>query len=128
MVHYAGLYARCIKRRIALIANAALEAIRTQIPLFDLDPLLRLVVPLKWRDRIKNSFGYDPLSCPNFGRIMELAEIWVPKRGFVWMKHWLETHRMRKAARDAFIDAAQITSHSRLPRLYQQLPIVWNTS
>ena len=128
MVRYAGLYARCIKRRIALIANAALEAIRIQIPLFDLDPLLRLVVPLKWRDRIKNSFGYDPLSCPNCGRIMELAEIWEPKRGFVWMKHWLETHRMRKAARDALIDAAQITNRSRLPRLYQQIPIAWNTS
>ncbi|MCX6056141.1 MAG: hypothetical protein NTZ74_14760 [Chloroflexi bacterium] len=62
MVHYAGLYARCIKRRIALIANAALEAIRAQIPLFALDPLLKLVVPMKWRDRIKASFGYDPLS------------------------------------------------------------------
>ncbi|MBA4383924.1 MAG: hypothetical protein C0410_04255 [Anaerolinea sp.] len=34
MVHYAGLYARCIKRRIAVIAYAALEAIRAQIPLF----------------------------------------------------------------------------------------------
>ena len=59
---------------------------------------------------------------------MELAEIWEPKRGFVWMKQWLETHRMRKAARDALKDAAQITNRPRLPRLYQQLPIVWNTS
>jgi len=128
MVRYAGLYARCIKRRLAVIANAALEVIRAQIPLFDLDPLLRLIAPPKWRDRIIASFGYDPLSCPNCGCIMELAEIWEPKRGFVWMKQWLETHRMRKAARDALKDAAQITNRPRLPRLYQQLPIVWNTS
>ena len=55
MVRYAGLYARCIKRRLAVIANAALEVIRAQIPLFDLDPLLRLIAPPKWRDRITRS-------------------------------------------------------------------------
>jgi hypothetical protein len=85
MVHYAGLYARCVKRRCVDIANPALEALRTQIPLFALDPLLKPVAPLKWRDRIKASFGYDPLSWPLCGRTMELAEIREPKRGFVWM-------------------------------------------
>jgi len=34
MVRYAGLYARCVKRRWLEIANVALEAIRTQFPLF----------------------------------------------------------------------------------------------
>jgi hypothetical protein len=69
---------------------------------------------------------------------MELAEIWEPKRGFVWMKRWLETHRMRKAARDALKKAAQVIQPTRpksLPQ-YQQLPLVcevtapfsWNTS
>ncbi len=101
MVRYAGLYAHCVKRRWLEIANAALETLRSQIPLFALDPLLKSVAPLKWRERIKASFGYDPLACPRYGRIMELAEIWEPKRGFVWMKRWLETHRVRKAARDA---------------------------
>ncbi len=40
---------------------------------------------------------------------MELVEIWEPQRGHVWIppptgahvKRWLETHRQRKAARDA---------------------------
>jgi hypothetical protein len=59
------------------------------------------MIRLKWRDRIKASFGYDTLSCPNCGRTLELAEIWETNRGFIWMKQWLETHRMRKAARDA---------------------------
>ena len=86
MVRYAGLYARCIKRRCADIANAALEALREQIPLFATETLLKVVTRLKWRDRIKASFGYDPLSCPKCGRTMELAEIWEPQRGYVWMK------------------------------------------
>ena len=30
---------------------------------------------------------------------MQLAEIWEPKRGHIWMKRWPDTHRMRKAAR-----------------------------
>ena len=138
MVRYAGLYARCVKRRWLEIANAALEALRSQIPLFALDPFLKSVAPLKWRERIKASFGYDPLACPRCGRTMELAEIWEPKRGFVWMKRWLETHRMRKAARDAIKEAAQV-KQSRHPKSlpqYQQLPLAseatapfsWNTS
>jgi len=61
MVRYAGLYARCVKRRWLEIANTALEAIRTQFPLFALDPLLKSLAPLKWRERIKASFGYDRL-------------------------------------------------------------------
>lgn len=116
MVRYAGLYARCIKRRWLEIANAALEALRSQTPLFALDPFVKSVAPLKWRKRIQASFGYDPLACPRCGRTMELAEIWEPKRGFVWMKRWLETHRMRKAASlswrtvqgDALKEAAQV--------------------
>jgi len=61
---------------------------------------------------------------------MELAEIWEPKRGHVWMRQWLETHRLLKAARDALKNAAQAkhpTSSSILPRKYQQLPLAWNT-
>ena len=29
-------------------------------------------------------FGYDPLECPQCGCIMQLAEIWEPKRGLCW--------------------------------------------
>ena len=107
MVRYAGLYAHCIKHKIATVANTALEALRAQIPLFVLDPLLKVVIHLKWRERIKASFGYDPLSCPRCGRIMELAEIWEPKRGHIWMKQWLETHHLLKAARDTLKNASQ---------------------
>jgi len=128
MVRYAGLYSHCKKHKIAVVANTALEALRAQIPLFALDPLVKVILPLKWRERIKASFNYDPLSYPKCGRKMELAEIWEPKRGYVWMRRWLETHRLRKAARDALNHATQIkrpTPHPKLPRKYQQLPIAW---
>ena len=38
---------------------------------------------------------------------MELAEIWEPKRGHIWMKQWLETHHLLKAARDTLKNASQ---------------------
>jgi hypothetical protein len=45
MVRYAGLYARSIKRRCAELAHIALEVLRTQLPLFALEPL-RKVCPI----------------------------------------------------------------------------------
>jgi hypothetical protein len=128
IVRYAGLYAHCIKHRIALIANSALDALRLQMPLLVLEPLAKFVPHLKWRERIKASFGYDPLACPNCGRTMELAEIWEPKRGYVWMKRWLETHRLQKSARDA-IRNVQSTANRIPPSRYQQLTLgLANTS
>ena len=97
----AGLYARNVKHKIADVVHAALEAIRLQTPLFDLEPLIQTFQRLNWRERIKASFGYDPLECPRGGCIMQLAEIWEPKRGHIWWKRWLETHRMWRAARQA---------------------------
>ena len=124
MVRYLGLYARNVKRQCAELARAALEALRTQLPLFVLEPLAKFFPSPKWRERIKASFGYDPLACPHCGRIMELAEIWQPQRGHIWMRRWLETHRMRKAARDALAQA-----QAARPRHYQQLAFAYfNTS
>jgi hypothetical protein len=93
-----------IKRRCAELAHTALEALRTQLPLFALEPLRKVLPNPKWRERIKASFGYDPLACPRCGTTMQLAEIWEPKRGHVWMRRWLETHRAIKALRAAFYD------------------------
>ena len=74
------------------------------MPLFDLEPLAAFFKSLTWRERNKASFGFDPLECKKCGCFMELVEIWEPQRGHVWMKRWLETHRQRKAARDALSD------------------------
>jgi hypothetical protein len=116
MVRYAGLYARNLKHKIAPILLAVLEALRLQFPLFDIQSLLVTAEHLSWRERIKASFGYDPLLCPRCGRTLELVEIWEPKRGHIWMERWLETHRLRKAARDAMRQIQQ--AH---PIRYRQL-------
>ncbi len=116
LVRYLGLYARNVKRKYAELAQSALEALRAQLPLLVLEPLVKFFKAPKWRERIKASFGYDPLACPRCGRILELAEIREPQRGHIWMKRWLETHRLRKAARDAL---AQVRAAR--PRRSQQL-------
>jgi len=121
MVRYAGLYARNVKRKLADIVRAALETIRLQVPLFNLEPLAQVSRRLTWRERIKSSFGYDPLECPRCGCIMQLAEIWEPKRGHIWMKRWIDTHRMRKAARLALERLREA-----LPR-YRQLEFNFDT-
>lgn len=121
MVRYAGLYAHRVKRKIADVVSAALEALCLQIALFDLDSLANSFQHLTWRERINASFGYDPLKCPLCGEIMVLVEIWEPKRGHIWMKRWLETHRMRKAARQAM---EQIRTHH---HRYQQLAFNFDT-
>ncbi len=121
VVRYAGLYARNVKRKFAPIVHAALEALRLQFSLFDLKPLFQTFQHLNWRERIKRSFGYDPLECPHCGCIMQLAEIWDPKRGHIWMRRWLETHRMWRAARQA-LEHIRAT-HSR----YRQLSFDFET-
>jgi Putative transposase len=116
LVRHAGLYARNVKRKCADLAHTALEALRTQFPLLALEPLTKFLKSPKWRERIKQSFGYEPLACPRCGRTLELTEIWEPRRGHIWIKRWLETHRIRKAARDA-VTQVRVA----LPRRSQQL-------
>jgi len=55
------------------------------------------------------------------GCIMQLAEIWDPKHGHIWMRRWLETHRMRKAARQA-LERIRLEHHR-----YRQLAFDFNT-
>jgi hypothetical protein len=52
LVRHAGLYARNVKAKWAEIAIAALEALRLQMPLFDLKPWATFFKTLTWRERI----------------------------------------------------------------------------
>jgi hypothetical protein len=81
MVRYASLYARNIKRKIAPILVAALEILRLQFPLFDIQSWLITAEHLTERERAKASFGYDPILCHRCGRTLKLVEIWEAKRG-----------------------------------------------
>lgn len=98
LLRHAGLYARNVKAKWFPKVQQALAAVRLQFPLFDLLPFAKSADPIPWRQRIKNSFGHDPLECPHCQTIMELVEIWEPERRYIWMKRWLETHRRRKEA------------------------------
>jgi hypothetical protein len=116
LMRHAGLYARNTKAKWAQKVRFALDAIRCQFPLFDLNPFAKPFDPLTWRERFKASFGRDPLQCPNCQTIMELVEIWEPERRYIWMKRWLETHRRRKLAADALRRALAAR-----PKKYKQL-------
>ncbi len=98
LLRHAGLYARNTKAKWAIKVQKARDALRLQFPLFDLNPFAKSTDPIPWRQRIKDSFGHDPLECPHCQTIMELVEIWEPERRYIWMKRWLETHRRRKMA------------------------------
>lgn len=63
MARYAGLYTRWVKHRCSEIANATLEALRSQFPLFPLDPLLKSAAPLKWRAH-QSQFWIRPSRLP----------------------------------------------------------------
>jgi len=116
LMRHAGLYARNTKAKWAQKVKTALEALRRQLPLFDLSSFVKSFAPARWRDRFKASFGHDPLACPHCQTIMELVEIWEPNRHYIWMKRWLETHRRRQAAREALARAL-----AQRPRRYRQL-------
>jgi hypothetical protein len=118
LMRHAGLYARNTKAKWAQKVRAALDALRSQFPLFDLTPFVKSFDPLTWRQRFKASFGQDPLQCPNCQTIMELVEIWEPERRYIWMKRWLETHRRRKAAGQAL---ARLLADR--PKKYRQLDL-----
>jgi hypothetical protein len=93
LLRHAGLYARNVKAKLVLSVvevwfpkvQQALDALWLQFPLFDLAPFAKSADPIPWRERIKASFGYDPLACPNCQTIMELVEIWEPERRYIWM-------------------------------------------
>jgi hypothetical protein len=123
------------ERKIAVIANTALEALRTQIPLFVLDPLLKVVLPLKWRERITRSalevklpFAMNRYPAHFVAARWGPTEIWEPKRGYVWMNRLQETHKLRKAAQAA-LRQAQSAVKIIPPRRYLQLAMGFeNTS
>ena len=67
MVRYAGLYARNIKRKRAPTVHAALEALRLQFPLFDMEALVQTFQHLKWRERIKQRLATIRSNVPAVG-------------------------------------------------------------
>lgn len=84
-----------------LVRHAGIEAVQLWVPLFALELFAKLTPKNILRELIKASFGYAPLECRKYGRLMRHVEIGESNRGHLWMKRWRETHRLRKVVRDA---------------------------
>ena len=64
LVRYLGLYARNVKRKCAELAQSALEALRAQLPLLVLEPLVKFFKAPKWRELSKRVLVMIPSPAP----------------------------------------------------------------
>lgn len=68
MVRYYGFYSNRVRAKLLPIIKAALGIVKESL----------VFQPIKWRNRIFDSFGYDPLLCPECGELMVLKQIFIP--------------------------------------------------
>lgn len=74
-IRYYGLHATCKAKRI----REELEGLLND----GQEPVANTYQVTGYRERIKKSFGIDPLLCPKCGSEMELEGIWHPKYGWI---------------------------------------------
>lgn len=74
-IRYYGLHATCKAKRIRGELNELLNDGQ--------EPVVGTYRVTGYRERIKKSFGIDPLLCPKCGNEMELEGIWHPKYGWI---------------------------------------------
>lgn len=65
-----------------------------------------------WRERLKISFGKDPLICPKCGKELDLYSIWHPKYGYIY-------HLIR----DAPVVAVEETKTPQPKKIFEQLKL-----
>ena len=70
MVRYYGFYSNRARTKLLPIIKSALGIVKESLAF----------KPVKWRERIFNNFGYDPLICPDCGELMVLRQIVIPAR------------------------------------------------
>ncbi len=90
MIRHSGLYARNKVGKARKILTSFFENIKEMTREFE--QMAKRVASLKWRERIKKSFGKDPLICPKCGDEMILYKIWHPRHGVIYsyLDHLLE--------------------------------------
>jgi len=76
MVRRYGFYARNVSEKIREIVKSFKKGVQKVFEFF--------TGKKKWRERRVESFGKDPLKCPNCGAEMEVWQIWHPKYGFIY--------------------------------------------
>jgi len=70
MVRYYGFYSNRVRTKLLPIIKSGLGIVKESFAF----------KPIKWRERIFNSFGCDPLICPECGELMVLKQIVIPTK------------------------------------------------
>ena len=78
-IRYYGLQATCILKKVRQQIVAALQG-AVQLVMAGIESVKRL----SYRERLKQSFGYDPQRCSHCGAELWLWRIWHPKYGIVY--------------------------------------------
>ncbi len=79
MVRHYGLYARRIKNIAIEILKKCKKFIQSSFAF-----ITGVSNPLNWRERLRRSFGSDPLICSRCKEEMELWKIWHPEYGDIY--------------------------------------------
>lgn len=82
MIRHFGLYSRRIKTMMRKIVNEYQKAARKL-----LINSRKMVKPKGWQERMKESFGADPLECSDCGNVMEFRGIAVSKNGHLEVQY-----------------------------------------
>lgn len=96
-IRYYGLHATCKAKKVKEFLAQLLVGL-TQV----IEGTYRVIAERKYRDRIKEAFGIDPLRCPRCGTEMQLEKIYHPKYGVIY-DGWKELIRdeFESGTRDA---------------------------
>jgi len=78
-IRYYGLHGTCKAKKVREFLVRLLAGLKQVI-----EGTYRVIAEKKYRDRIKEAFGIDPLRCKRCGTEMELEEIYHPKYGVIY--------------------------------------------
>ena len=78
-IRYYGLHATCKAKKAKELLARLLKGLKQII-----EGTYTVTRDRRYRDRIKEAFGIDPLKCKRCGREMELEEIYHPKYGVIY--------------------------------------------
>ena len=78
-IRYYGLHGTCKAKKIREKLGELLTGLKEVV-----NGTCRVIAEKKYRDRIKEAFGIDPLLCKKCGTEMELEQIYHPKYGVIY--------------------------------------------
>ena len=122
LVRWFGLYSRRIRESVKKIVLFWQTKIQSLLPSFNYSSKTK---NLSFRQRLINSFGNDPLICPNCSNEMSLWQIWHPKYGNIYT-FWDDPAHMVFKNERIYHDKKKKTSKKNLKKEFSekyQLPL-----